>query len=305
MQPGCWHGGHTQVSVGRLLHLYTPCLSFPGTPTWRSSWQSRWWREERTFGCHWSRTGTRWWRAARMTGCQWTAAAAAARPPPWGTRRADPPCTKREWKVGEGTGLWHSGHSGVGGLPVHAEICDTFGMWQNQDICSAGSVRPGVSLGEIPPQPPVPVCLDQNWQSEWLKAVTAGGRGVWEVTCSFSLWTVGFLPVGPSGELLILWDLEQIPGRNSNNRSPLLQGHWGTPFLFKIVLISSVVCIYSSWDLRCVHQESGCDSKFLTRLFLVNLWCSDFVNTNLLFHYTVDVSGILNFRGFSKVSIWQ
>lgn len=119
------------------------CLSFAGTPTWRSSWRSRWWRGERTCGCRWSRTGTRWWRAARTTGCRWTAAAAAAKPPPWGTRRADPPSTKREWKVGEGTGLWHAGHSGEGALPVHAETRDTFWTWQNQGICSAVFVRPG------------------------------------------------------------------------------------------------------------------------------------------------------------------
>lgn len=93
-------------------------------------------------------------------------------------KKGRPPLHKKRvegWREHRALAFWTLRR---GGLPVHAEIRDTLYMWQNQDICSAGSVRPGVSLGEIPSQPPVPVCLDQNWQSEWLKAVSAGGRGV-------------------------------------------------------------------------------------------------------------------------------
>lgn len=64
-----------------------------------------------------------------------------------------------------------------------------------------------VSLMEIPSQPPVLVCLHQNWQSELLKAVTAGVCGV---TCSFSLLECWISASGSLWEpsLLILRDLE-------------------------------------------------------------------------------------------------
>lgn len=85
-----------------------------------------------------------------------------------------------------------------------------------------------VSSEEIPPQPPVLLCLDQYWQSELLKAVPAGGRGVCEVTCSFSLLDCWVSACVSLGAVVTSQDLAQIAGRNSGNRSLLLQGHWGT-----------------------------------------------------------------------------
>lgn len=86
----------------------------------------------------------------------------------------------------------------------------------------------GVSLGEIPPQPLVFVCLDQYWQSELLKAVTAGGRCVCEITCSFSLLDCWVPACASLWAVVNSQDLEWIAGRNSDNRPLFLQGHWGT-----------------------------------------------------------------------------